>query len=159
MPIAHSLAFDRHVRQSYLGPPDAHSNLPPPTQIQISIRGVSRFNLTAPASPFPPPTCTRFPPALSRFSYSFLLSLQRPPSHSAWRISRTVTLPQSAALTPGVTQQALQKRLGSPTRFARRGVNWMLGGSGGRGSLSHFPHGFFHGWLLSASSPLVRVTI
>ena len=107
-----------------------------------------------PPPPFPLlTTCIQFLLVPSYFSCHFLLSSRQPTSHSVWWISRTTPM-QSAALTPEVTQRVLQQRLDLPTRPARPDADQMPRTSGGLSSLSHFPHGFFPGSLLPASSLL-----
>jgi len=66
-----------------------------------------------------------------------------------------MVLTQSVGLTPEVTQQALHKRSGSPTRPVPPDVATVPRASCGTTSRSYFPRGFFPGWLSSASFPLV----
>ena len=115
--------------------------------------------LAVPTLPFPqfplPDTCIRSQLVFSSSSSSFLPSSRRQTSHSVWRISGMTLTPLVASI-PEATQQALHKRSDSPTRHARPDVEETLRVS--IGGSSH-TRGFLHGWLSSASSPTVPVTI
>ena len=101
-------------------------------------------------------TCVQFSLASSYF-YPLPLSSQRKISHSAWQISRTISM-QPAASILEVTQQVQQRRSDSLTRPA-----WCIAGrapivsrfSPGTSFRRHYLCGFFPGLLSSAGSPLV----